>query len=373
MMKLTPEDAIWAADQFIAYFQDIDQIENYFRSVKMDRVNNITPTLFDEKLEDAFFSDFSMSPEDMDFQIIPVGPGGLDNDYFSELLGVVASHVIEDSIPGRELKWVVMEKNTGKFVGFIRFGSPTINSKPRNIYLGGAPDLEIFNRHACMGFIIVPTQPFGFNYLGGKLLALMCASHFAREAVSSRFQKEICWFETTSLYGTAKGVSQYDGLKPFLRHIGDTVSDFTPLMHDTEFHRMHKYFIVRNNNKKLTLDTASSKKLKRQNRMVSIIKNSLEDTEKLKTFTQVMDRAKTLTQQKRFYICDYGYSNVREILAGKETVPVPGPRYDDYHLDNLIAIWKTKATKRYNKLVSEGRLRTEPEIWTNGADIDIIR
>ena len=111
-----------------------------------------------------------MSPEDMDFQIIPVGPGGLDNDYFSELLGVVASHVIEDSIPGRELKWVVMEKNTGKFVGFIRFGSPTINSKPRNIYLGGAPDLEIFNRHACMGFIIVPTQPFGFNYLRDTLL-----------------------------------------------------------------------------------------------------------------------------------------------------------------------------------------------------------
>ena len=48
MMKLTPEDAVWAADQFIAYFQDIDQIENYFRSVKMDRVSNITPTLFDE-------------------------------------------------------------------------------------------------------------------------------------------------------------------------------------------------------------------------------------------------------------------------------------------------------------------------------------
>ena len=181
MMKLTPEDAIWAADQFIAYFQDIDQIENYFRSVKMDRVANITPTLFDEQLEDAFFDDFTMSPEDMDFNIVPVGSGGLDNDYFSELLGVVASHVIEDSIPGRELKWLVTEKNTGKVVGFIRFGSPTINSKPRNDYLGAAPDLGLFNRHACMGFIIVPTQPFGFNYLGGKLLALMCASHFARE------------------------------------------------------------------------------------------------------------------------------------------------------------------------------------------------
>ena len=32
-----------------------------------------------------------------------------------------------------------------------------------------------------MGFAIVPSQPFGYNYLGGKLLALMCVSHFARE------------------------------------------------------------------------------------------------------------------------------------------------------------------------------------------------
>ena len=144
-------------------------------------------------------------------------------------------------------------------------------------------------------------------------------------------------------------------------------------MHDTEFHRMHKYFTVRNNNKKLTLDTASSKKLKRQNRMVSIIKNSLEDTAKLKTFCEVMERAKTLTQQKRFYICDYGFSNIREVLSGKDTVLKRGPRYDDYSLDNLIALWKKKATKRYNKLKSEGRLRTELEVWTKGENIDIIR
>jgi len=39
----------------------------------------------------------------------------------------------------------------------------------------------------------------------------------------------------------------------------------------------------------------------------------------------------------------------------------------------LIALWKKKATKRYNKLKSEGRLRTELEVWTKGENIDIIR
>ena len=43
-----------------------------------------------------------------------------------------------------------------------------------------------------MGFAIVPSQPFGYNYLGGKLLALMCVSHFARETLNKVFEKEIC-------------------------------------------------------------------------------------------------------------------------------------------------------------------------------------
>ena len=36
--------------------------------------------------------------------------------------------------------------------GFIRMQSPLINSKPRNLWLGKAPNLKIFNRHAVMGF-----------------------------------------------------------------------------------------------------------------------------------------------------------------------------------------------------------------------------
>ena len=31
--------------------------------------------------------------------------------------------------------------------------------------------MKRFNDSVIMGFTIVPTQPFGYNYLGGKLLA----------------------------------------------------------------------------------------------------------------------------------------------------------------------------------------------------------
>ena len=131
--------------------------------------------------------------------------------------------------------------------------SPTINCKPRNDWLGRPPELKRFNRHSIMGFIIVPTQPFGFNYLGGKLLALLCCSHEAnREQLNSKYGSDICLFETTSLYGTTKSSSQYDGLKPYMRYKGLTMSDFTPLLHDDVFKGLNKWFIERNNNKTIS-------------------------------------------------------------------------------------------------------------------------
>ena len=39
------------------------------------------------------------------------------------------------------MKLIVKETNTNTIVGFIKLGSPLINSKPRNDYLGGTPDL----------------------------------------------------------------------------------------------------------------------------------------------------------------------------------------------------------------------------------------
>mgnify|MGYP005721418235 CR=1 FL=1 len=127
---------------------------------------------------------------------------------------------------------MVYEKRTQKIVGFIRFGSPTINSKPRNLWLGQPANLSLLNRHTAMGFVIVPSQPFGYNFLGGKLLALLCVSHFARETLNKVFEKDIALFETTSLYGSTTSASQYDGLKPFFRYKGLTESKFLPLLHD---------------------------------------------------------------------------------------------------------------------------------------------
>ena len=366
--------AEWAADKFIDYFQNFGSIEDYLRYAKGQAVSSmaVIPGISDK---DAFLNE-DIHPQDMDFDVKFVGDrfqDSISQDIYIKYLTATSSHVIEHNIPGRELRWMVYETNTKKIMGFIRFGSPTINSKPRNIWLGKAPDLSRFNRHAVMGFAIVPSQPFGYNYLGGKLLALMCVSHYAREQVSKVFEKDIALFETTSLYGSTTSASQYDGLKPFIRYKGLTDSKFLPLLHRERFHELHNAFTEWNDNQPLTENRASSKKMKRQTKMISIIRNSLQDKKKLNEFNSVIKMAFGLTQQKRAYISDYGYANVREVILGEQDKLIRGQNWDKFYLDNIISWWKKKAGKRYDKLKKENRFRDKVELWTEDNDIQIIR
>ena len=371
-MIISETDATWAADKFIDYFKNFVSIEDYLRYVKKELVcqsNQLTP------LKDYFFNE-DIPPEEMEFDIKFIGQrfsNSLPQEHYKNLLAAVSSHNNESNIPGRELRWMIFEKRTQQVVGFIRFGSPTINSKPRNLWLGQPANLSLFNRHAAMGFVIVPSQPFGYNYLGGKLLALMCVSHFARETLNEVFEKDIALFETTSLYGSTTSASQYDGLKPFMRYKGLTESKFLPLLHDQVFHELHDRFTLLNNNTPLTDNRASSKKMKRQTKMIASIKKSLKDEEKLNEFNAVINMAFGLTQKKRFYISDYGYQNVREVIRGDEDKLIRGQNWDKFHLDNIISWWKRKASKRYEKLKQEGRFRDQVELWTEDDNIQIIR
>ena len=107
--------------------------------------------------------------------------------------------------------------------------------------------------------------------------------------------------------------------------------------------------------------------------MISIIKNSLQDKEKLNHFNQVIDMAFNLTEKKRFYISDYGYGNVREVIVGEQDKLVRGQNWDKFYLENIMTWWKKKASKRYDKLKVEGRFRDKVELWTEDDDIQIIR
>ena len=377
-MILEKQDAVYAATKLMNYFNDFDRIDDYFRARKIERVKNIPVSLPGFCLEDDLFQEWDMHPEDMNFSVIPVGyrRNQMQTITFDTLLEMTASFSPDEN-PGKTVKYIVKETNTDKVIGFIRFGSPLINSKPRNDYLGDVPNLEIFNKRAIMGFNIVPAQPFGFNCLGGKLLAAICCSSYIRRMLNRKYDTEFCLFETTSLYGNIKGMSMYDGMRPYLRYKGDTQSKFLLTLGEEIYPEMKAWFTEKNGGEELIRKGASSRKLKMQTKMVGVVKSSLKkyDTKAYNLFCDAIGSASEVTTQKRFYMSEYGFSNVKNVLLGKESILTKGENYDRFELENIIKWWKKKATKRYNNVIADGRIRKELEVWNQNTmnKIDIIR
>tara|TARA_B100001559_G_scaffold196213_1_gene164198 strand:- start:2865 stop:3977 length:1113 start_codon:yes stop_codon:yes gene_type:complete len=368
---LERKDAIYVAQKLMNYFKDFNRIDDYFRARKIERVKDIPSPLPGMALEDDLFQNFDMHPEDMNFEVVQI-----PTKLFDTLLEKTASFSPDEN-PGKTLKVVVKETNTNTVAGFIRYGSPLINSKPRNDYLGGVPDLDIFNKRAIMGFNIVPVQPFGFNCLGGKLLAAICCSHATRRMLNNKYDTEFCLFETTSLYGNIKGTSMYDGMRPYLRYKGDTESKFLLTLGEEIYPELKDWFTEKNGGEELIHKGASSRKLKMQTKMVGIIKSSLKehDTKAFELFSNEIAKASDVTTNKRFYMSTYGYENARDVLLGKTNTLTKAENYDRFELENVITWWKKLATKRYNNIVADGRVRKELEVWNKDTmnKIDIVR
>lgn len=118
---------------------------------------------------------------------------------------------------GRNLNFVVRDKNTKKYLGVICISSDFLDLTPRDNFIGWSREIKTQGamiNHTAIGSTIVPLQPLGFNYVGGKLLALLCLSNPVQELWEKLYGDKLVSVTTTSLYGKTKagGLSQYDNL-----------------------------------------------------------------------------------------------------------------------------------------------------------------
>jgi hypothetical protein len=369
---MNKDQALYCANIFSEYFDKFNRIDDYMRDEKLNALSERPFVLPGMGPEEDLFSDFTVNPQDMNFQITE-----MPQERWSSYLDIISSHNNLSS-PGRNLRLAVLETTTKKWVGFIRIGSPTIMMKPRNELLECVITNELettkaFNRAAAMGFVIVPSQPFGFNYLGGKLLAGLCCSHEVREMLDKKYGMNTCLFETTSLYGSSKAVSQYDGMKPYLRFQGITDSDFLPMMNGKPYEDL-KNFVEEINGGPIVPEDASSRKLKIINTIIAKTKSALKGTEEYNKFMHTIDKAKSLTERKRYYYSNYGFKNFKDVVIGKSDRLIPDvENYDKFHMENIVEWWKKKASNRFTILQAENRIRTDMEVWTGDKTIDIIR
>jgi len=119
---------------------------------------------------------------------------------------------------GRNLFYTVKDRPTGKYLGVICISSDFLDLTPRDSAIGWSRDVKTQQsmiNHTAIGSTIVPLQPLGYNYMGGKLLALLCLADTVQNDWKRQYGDTLVGVTTTSLYGKAKanGLSQYDGLE----------------------------------------------------------------------------------------------------------------------------------------------------------------
>ena len=136
--------------------------------------------------------------------------------------------------PGRALRILVKEKTTQKYIGMISLSDVSTGIKDRDNYIGWSKDTKFSrdkNGKKIIDYVMdistcVPLQPFGFNFNGGKLLAMLCFSKEIQDMCLDIYGHNIAMFQTMGVNGKSPMYSRCNlekGGTPYLKYVGMTV------------------------------------------------------------------------------------------------------------------------------------------------------
>jgi len=149
------------------------------------------------------------------------------------ILRTLVSRAPNDGCVGRQLRFLVVDKPTRKYLGVICIASSLFETPAIHNEIGWNKQVILRTKKSKMnclanGQTIVPTQPFGRAFLGGKLLSLLCLSKEVAQAWEQETGFPLVGVHTTSLYGTEYG-TQYDNLSPYWRKLPEETSGEIPI------------------------------------------------------------------------------------------------------------------------------------------------
>jgi hypothetical protein len=146
--------------------------------------------------------------------------------------------------PGRNVKIFIKDKNTGKVLGLISLGSDITSLGVRDEYIGWNKQDKFENgklNNTTIATTIVSTQPLGYNFLGGKLIAALCTSPEIREHWKQKYDNVLVGVGTTSLYGIH---SIYNGI-PHFKTLGESKGMISIKPDDKYYDVWHQYIKVK--------------------------------------------------------------------------------------------------------------------------------
>jgi hypothetical protein len=148
--------------------------------------------------------------------------------------------------PGRNVKINVKDRVSGKLLGQISLASDVTAMGVRDNFIGWTKDNKFVDgklNNTTIASTIVCTQPLGYNFLGGKLIAMMTTTPEVRAYWKSKYDNVLIAVGTTSLYGIH---SQYNGI-PLFKTLGESAGKIS-LKPDDKFYDPWHQWIKENKN-----------------------------------------------------------------------------------------------------------------------------
>jgi len=142
--------------------------------------------------------------------------------------------------PGRNVKINVKDRVSGKLLGQISLASDVTAMGVRDNFIGWTKDNKFVDgklNNTTIASTIVCTQPLGYNFLGGKLIAMMTTVPEVRNYWKEKYKNVLIAVGTTSLYGIH---SQYNGI-PLFKTLGESAGKISLKPDDKFYDPWHQW------------------------------------------------------------------------------------------------------------------------------------
>jgi hypothetical protein len=263
--------------------------------------------------------------------------------------------------PGRNVKCYVKDRTSGKILGQICLGSDITSLGVRDEYIGWQKEDKFKNGKlncTTIATTIVSTQPFGYNFLGGKLIAALATSPEVRDYWQKKYNNPLIGVGTTSLYGIH---SQYNGI-PHFKTLGESKGKISTKPDDKVYDPWHQWL---KENKKEWYEQHITRERERNGESMGYEKNGPVSGIKQKIIQAIFKElgikgnAYDHGFQRGVYFAQM-YENGNEFLCSKieEKDLILKKKFAEGN-EYTIKWWKDKAIKRYEKMFEEGKIKPE--------------
>lgn len=252
--------------------------------------------------------------------------------------------------PGRFLRFLIIDKKTKRFLGVVSVASDVISITDRDKYIGWSSDNRLKDKrlaHSAIGSCIMATQPFGYNFLGGKLIACLVTSKVVQDVWYENYKQVLVGMTTTSLYGS---YSMYNNI-PWWHKCGTSSGKILIKPDQTCYEIWHQW--IKDNRKEEYIKSMTQKEgisgpvTAAKLRVLSMIMSSCDI--KQKDYVHGYERGVYYSQF---------YQNTKEFLQNKikekDLIKLPRTVRDT---EAIMEWWKPKAINRFRKLFAENNVK----------------